>query len=133
MSWTEPLGDAANGRFLTFSYRFQYRWNNADKWVDRRYPDLLDDTENMYALNFSDWQYMEDLSNSFRNDFLTQDIRLGFKQVRAKYNLDAGVSLVPSMSKSKYLTGSKSDIPERWVWNFAPFLRLRYKLSLIHI
>lgn len=129
LSWTEPLGDAANGRFLTFSYRFQYRWNNADKWVDRRYPDLLDDTENMYALNFSDWKYMEDLSNSFRNDFLTQDIRLGFKQVRAKYNLDAGVSLVPSMSKSKYLTGSKSDIPERWVWNFAPFLRLRYKFD----
>lgn len=39
------------------------------------------------------------------------------------------MSAVPSMSKSKYLSGNKQDIPERWVWNFAPFMRLRYKFD----
>ena len=31
LSWTEPLGDASKGNFLTFAYSFNYRWNNADK------------------------------------------------------------------------------------------------------
>lgn len=129
VSWTEPLGDASKGRFLTFSYRFQYRWNNADKNVERRYPDFLDGSEDLYNLTFKPWEYVDSLSNSFRNDFLTQDIRVGFKLVKPAYNLDVGVSAVPSMSKSKYLSGGKQDIPERWVWNFAPFLRFRYKID----
>ena len=33
LSWTEPLGDVAKGRFLTFSYRANYRLSNADKMV----------------------------------------------------------------------------------------------------
>ncbi|WP_290053175.1 TonB-dependent receptor, partial [uncultured Muribaculum sp.] len=28
-TWTEPLGDVSNGNYLTFSYRANYRWNNA--------------------------------------------------------------------------------------------------------
>lgn len=129
LSWTEPLGDVSKGRFLTFSYRLQYRWNNADKSVERRYPDFANGSDDPMNLTFLPWQYMDQLSNSFRNDFLTQDIRLGFKLVKPKYNLDLGVSAVPSMSKSKYLSGNKQDIPERWVWNFAPFMRLRYKFD----
>lgn len=31
LTWTEPIGDAKNGNFLTLAYRFQYRWNDADK------------------------------------------------------------------------------------------------------
>ena len=129
LSWTEPLGDVANGRFLTFSYRAQYRWNNADKYVNRRYPEHIGDMENTDDLSFLPWQYIDTLSNRFRNDFFSQDIRVGFKQVKSNYTLDVGVSFVPSMSKSEDLINSKRNIPERWVWNYAPFLRLRYRID----
>ncbi len=129
LSWTEPLGNVRNGRFLTFSYRIQYRWNNADKFVDRRYPDFVNGTEDLYNLEFSPWERVDSLGNSFRNDFMTQDIRVGFKQVTSKYTLDVGASAVPSMSRSRILAGKGSSIPERWVWNFAPFLRLRYRID----
>ncbi|MDE6157529.1 MAG: autotransporter outer membrane beta-barrel domain-containing protein, partial [Muribaculaceae bacterium] len=41
LSWTEPLGDVAKGNFLTLSYQFQYRWNNADKLTYDRVPQYL--------------------------------------------------------------------------------------------
>ncbi len=135
ISWTEPLGDVANGHFLTVAYRIQYRWNNADKIVDQRSP-----TENPWLLpdplnpNFADfvygpWEYQPDISNRFRNNFMNQDIRAGYKKVHAKYTLDAGISLVPSMTKSIDLINSAKSIPERWVWNYAPYLRYRYRMD----
>lgn len=129
VSWTEPLGDVKNGRFLTFSYNFQYRWNNADKLVDRRIPDFLNGPDDLDNIAWGEWQYIDSLSNRFRNDFMTQDIRVGFKQIRSNYNLDLGLSLVPSMSKSRNLINSAKNIPERWVWNFAPYMRFRYKFD----
>lgn len=131
VSWTEPLGDLAKGNFLTLSYNFQYRWNNADKFVDRRYPDFTNssDVENIDNLIFGDWYRIDSLGNRFRNDYMSQDIRLGYKKVHAKYNLDAGMSLVPSMNKSDIIAGNGKSIPERWVWNYAPFLRFRYKID----
>ncbi len=33
LSWTEPLGDVKNARFLTFAYRGDYRFSRADKLV----------------------------------------------------------------------------------------------------
>ncbi len=134
VSWTEPLGNVKNGHFLTASYRIQYRWNNADKLVDRRYPDLEQSALNPAypepeSFTYLPWEFQPDLSNRFRNNFMTQDVRLGYKKVHAKYNLDAGVSLVPSMSKSTDIINSLRNIPERWVWNFAPFVRFRYKID----
>ncbi|MDE6322181.1 MAG: outer membrane beta-barrel protein [Muribaculaceae bacterium] len=127
-TWTEPLGDAKKGRFLTLSYNMRYRWNNADKltydrnltFPDGPFGDPMVDPE---------LHYVDSLSNSFRNNFFTQDIRLGFKLVKKAYTLDAGLSLVPSMQQSYNLLNSDRNIPRRWVWNFAPFLRYRYKLG----
>ena len=129
VSWTEPLGDVKNGRFLTFSYRFQYRWNNADRTVDKSLAMFPDGPDVLESMIFGPREYVDSLSNSFRNNFMSQDIRVGFKQVRPKYNLDLGLSLIPSMSKSTNLSHNERSIPERWVWNFAPFLRFRYKFS----
>ena len=135
VSWTEPLGNVKNGNFLTVAYRFQYRWNNADKMVYQRSPEenpwLLPDPANPDFDNFvyGDYDFKSSLSNRFRNDFMTQNIRVGYKKVHAKYTLDAGVSLVPSMSKSDDLINVEKSIAERWVWNFAPFLRFRYRLD----
>lgn len=130
LSWTEPLGDVRKGNFLTFSYRLQYRWNNADKIVSRQAPlDPYFQAENPYDVPLGPWEYVDTLSNRFRNNFMTQDIRVGYKKVSKMYNLDLGVSLVPSMSKSTNLINGAKSIPERWVWNFAPFARFRYKFD----
>lgn len=71
----------------------------------------------------------EDLSNRFRNDFFTQRIQFGYKKVTKMYNLNLGISINPSMSESKNLINDAKNIPTRWVWNYAPYLRFRYKIS----
>lgn len=127
-TWTEPIGDVKKGRFLTFGYRFNYRWNNADKLVYDREVEFPDGPTGLPVIS-PDMSFVDDLSDRFRNNFFTQDIRVGFKQVKKNYTLDAGLSVVPSMSKSTNIINSEKNIPQRWVWNVAPFLRYRYKLG----
>lgn len=130
VSWTEPLGDAKNGNFLTVSYRFQYRWNNADKIVDRQLPlDPYGQWENPFDALMGDPEYCDTLSNRFRNNFMNQEMRIGYKKVSKMYTLDLGFAVVPSMSKSTNLINGAKSIPERWVWNYAPFARFRYKFD----
>ncbi len=128
VSWTEPLGNPAKGNFLTFAYQFQYRWNNADKLTYDHpvtFPDGWDgDPVILPELNLN-----ERLSNQFRNDYMNQDIRVGYKHVSKENTLDVGISLVPQMSKSTDLINSAKNIPERWVWNYAPYLRYKLKMS----
>jgi len=131
-TWTEPLGNASNGNFLTFSYRMNYRWNNADKLVYDipegyeldLYPPVIMGNDGTYSSVEPDPDY----SNRYRNNYFNQNIRLGYKKVTKNVNLEAGLSLVPQMSKSIYLDNSDKNI-SRWVWNFSPFLRYRYKFS----
>lgn len=115
LTWTEPIGNVQNGNFFTVSYRANYRWNNADKMVyDREMDELVaNDT----------------LSNRFRNDFFNQRIQVGFKKVNKMYKLDLGVGVMPAMSKSRDLIIEERNIPERWVWNLAPYLSYRYKMG----
>lgn len=128
VTWTEPLGDVANGHFIQLAYRFNYRWNNADKMVydyPVEYPDgFLGD-----PVFGPEGIFSSELSNSFRNNFMSQDIRLGYRRVTRKANFNIGISLVPSMSKSLNLINSDKTIPLRRVLNVAPFLRYRYRFS----
>ena len=126
VSWTEPLGDVKKGNFLTIAYRIQYRWNNTDRFT-YDHPVIFPDgwtgepeISPLLELNY-------DLSNKFRNDYMNQDIRVGYKHVRKTGSIDVGVSAVPQMSKSINLTDERKTIPKRWVWNFAPYMRYRYK------
>ena len=142
VSWTEPIGDASKGRFLTLAYSVRFNWNNADKLTYDRPIDgyepgpgwgyELGDSTYYFPVPIIDYQnmvYVDSLSNRFRNTTFQQDIRLGFKLVKKAYTLDAGVSLVPIRSQSINLTNSDKTIPERWVWNFAPYARFNYKFS----
>ena len=131
LSWTEPLGNPANGNYLNFAYRFQYRWNNADK-LTYDHPVSFPDGWDGDAVIDPELVFSEDLSNRFRNDYMNQDIRAGFKHVQKKSTIDVGLSLVPQRSKSIDLINSARNIPERWVWNFAPYLRYRWKPSKSH-
>lgn len=128
VSWTEPLGNPAKGNFLTFAYRMQYRWNDADKLV-YDYPVDFPGGWDADPVIGTEAVFSDLLSNRFRNDFFNQDIRAGFKHVTRKHNLDVGLSLVPSRSKSIDLINDARNIPERWVWNFAPYLRYRWRQS----
>ncbi|MDE6652417.1 MAG: outer membrane beta-barrel protein [Paramuribaculum sp.] len=125
LTWTEPLGDVANGRFLKFAYRANYRWNNADKLVyDATLLDPLGE-----VVNYVDSAIIDNLSNRFRNDYFNQDVRISFQQVTKSLNLEVGMSFVPQMSKSIDLINSERNIPERWVLNFAPFVNYRQRFS----
>ena len=130
VSWTEPLGDVKNGNFLTFAYSFRYRWNNADKMVydDPEPRPWVDGWIGDYAGNLDSLVWNQDLSNQFRNDYMSQDIRAGFKHVTKAANLDVGLSLVPQMSKSIDLINHERDI-RRNVLNFAPYMRYRWRIT----
>lgn len=119
LSWTEPIGNSKSD-FMTLEYRFSYRWNNADKYTyDRRYPEGADS-----------WlERNDELSNSFRNDFMNQTVRLGYRHVTKNANLNVGISVVPQSSQSRNLIDANKNIPRRNVTNFAPFLRYRLKMS----
>lgn len=162
LTWTEPLGDVKNARFLTFSYNGQYRFNNADKYV----YDLVAAMSEEQAVNSTllsmlrdpafkqaiieeygslAWtnptmlrQIVEDelqpelnaeQSNRFRNNYFNQSIQVGFKQVRDSYNLDVGAMVNSSMSSSEDLINADRNIATRWVWNVAPYARIRFKMS----
>ncbi len=128
LTWVEPLGDPSKGNFLTFAYRVQYRWNNADKIV-YDHPLYYPEIGGMPEVDYTQLIYNDTLSNRFRNDFFNQDIRIGYRHVSKLHNLEAGLSFVPTMSKSDNLINDAKSIPTRWVWNYAPFLRYRYRMG----
>jgi hypothetical protein len=127
VTWTEPLGNVKNGNFLTLAYNFSYKWNNADKLVYDHPVDFTNGWDN--PIIGSDLVFNEDLSNSFRNEYMNQDIRAGYKHVSRSTTLDVGLSFVPQMSRSIDLINSARNIPTRHVLNYAPYLRYRYKVS----
>lgn len=124
VTWTEPIGKPDNGHSLEFSYRMNYRWNNADKFT-YNIPEGYD----LDILPPPGIDPDPEYSNSFRNNFFNQDISLGYRKNSKQLNFNAGISLVPSMSKSTDLINSDRNIATRWVWNFAPYMRMRYKFS----
>ncbi len=124
LSWTEPLGDIKNARFLEFSYRGNYRYTTSEKMV---YDN--DRIGGWPGGTIADQEWNEPLSNSFRNTFFNQEFSAGFRQVRKAYNLNVGISVNSAMSKSKDLINSARDIAARWAWSVAPYARFRYKFT----
>lgn len=130
LTWTEPIGNAAKGNFLTAAYRIDWRRNNADKLTYPLEPDLFPGTIPVPDSQAPDGAQADaSLSNRFRNTFFTQEIQLGYKHVSRPFNLEAGVLASPSTSKSTDLINDARSIPARHVWNFAPFMRLRLRFS----
>ncbi len=123
VTYTEPLGDPEKGHALVFAYRFNYRWNNADKLT----YDLPDGYEGVLPPLGAEPN--PDYSNSFRNESSNQSVQVGYKKSGKKLNFEGGLQFVPQMSKSENLIDDAKTIPTRWVWNYAPYLRLRYKLD----
>ena len=130
LTWTEPLGNAANGNYLTVAYRTRYAFNNADKLTYEMDPDTWTGSLPTPGGAIPYTGLLSDsLSNRFRNNFFTQELQVGYKKVNKMYNLETGITFSPSSSSSKDLINSDRNIPTRWVWNVAPFLRFRYKFN----
>lgn len=144
LSWTEPLGDSKKGNYLEIAYQMDYRWNNADKTV--HHDPFSEKPINADRLPWLDadwrlWEMADRLSglatlaydpvnsNSFRNNYFNQSARIGYKKVSKDYNLNAGISFNPQMSRSLNITNPDKTIPTRWVMNYAPFVRFRYKFD----
>ena len=127
VTWTEPLGNAKKGNYLTFAYSFSYRWNNADKLTYDR-PVSWPDGWSGDPVVGTDLELNETLSNRFRNEYMSQDIRVGYKHVSRASNLEAGISLVPQRSTSIDLINSDRNV-ENTTFNFAPYLRYRYRMG----
>ncbi|MBQ1738333.1 MAG: TonB-dependent receptor, partial [Muribaculaceae bacterium] len=71
ISWTEPLGNVKNARFLEFSYRGNYRFTTSDKMV------YDNDRDGIWpGGTISDQEWNERLSNSFRNTFFNQEFSM---------------------------------------------------------
>ncbi|MCI9607538.1 MAG: outer membrane beta-barrel protein [Muribaculaceae bacterium] len=128
LTFTEPLGNVKNGRFIKLAYRLNYRWNSADKNVFD-HPVILDPDGLGPVIDYTQELFNPQLSNQFRNDYFNQDVRLSFQQITSAINLEAGLSFVPTMSKSIDLINSDRNIPSRWVLNYAPFVNYRHKFS----
>lgn len=130
-TWTEPLGNVEHGNFLQFSYKLQYRFSDADRYT-YNLP-LPDDAENFRIEDLSSAptgvEPDVDLSNRFRNRFMNQELRIGYKKVTKDYNLEAGIVAAPSMSKSTDLIKPERNVPAHWVWNLAPYFNMRYRFS----
>ncbi|MBP5315706.1 MAG: TonB-dependent receptor [Muribaculaceae bacterium] len=128
ITWTEPIGDVKNGRFLTVAYNINNRWNNADKLVyDRGFLPEFDD-EGFPLVDYSTMTLNEDLTNRYRNTFTTQRFQVGFKQVRKNYTIDLGLAAVPSKSKSENLTNADKSLTNTTFY-ISPYLRYRYKMG----
>lgn len=142
LTWKEPLGDIKKARFLTLAYNMNYYFNNADKLVYN-----IGKFSTLEALNALEEHGIktnpavanaiaeesgvldEEQSNRFRNDQFDQRIRIGYQQNTKTIRLNAGFSVEPTMMQSENLVNSAKDIPQNWVWNYAPFIRFRYMFS----
>jgi len=124
LSWTEPLGDVRNARFLELSYMGNYRYTKSDKMV----YDITRETDT-YGSPETAREWNETLSDSYRNTYYNQSFQVGFRQVRTAYNLNLGISLNSAMSRSNDLLDELRSISTRWAWTLAPFARFRYKFS----
>ena len=133
VTWQEPLGDVSRGNFLNFAYNIKYQWNNADKLT---YNVPLPENQDKETFEPEEFTHVppgavlsDILSNSFRNKFFTQELQVGYKKVAKKYNLDAGILFSPSSLESEDLIMSERNVPQRWVWNFSPYARFRYRFD----
>ena len=132
LTWTEPLGNAVNGHFLTLAYRLRYQWNDADQLTFN-----LDPFEYEYGYGLSNpgdfhpdgIDYDPYLSNRFRNKFFTQEVQLGYKKVSKTLNFEAGLQFSPSSSRSDNLIDSEKSIPVRNVFNISPYANLRFRFG----
>ena len=116
LSWVEPLG---RNNFLQATYSIR---QNKQKSLKNTYT--LDEWGENY--NVLDTAY----SQSYRNNFINQQVSLSFKSVREKFDYTIGLTVDPSHSTSENFVGDTvlSKLT-RNVVNLSPMFRFNYRFD----
>lgn len=137
LSYSEPLFKGAN---LQFSYGYQYRFSDSDRSM-YSLESLLEqgivDENTLYGWPLAyvpgvDWL---DLAKNWRNSqYATyreynQDANVMFRYNKNDLRLNAGISVQPQTTHMDYQKGAIDTTVTRHVFNWAPRIDLRYKIS----
>ena len=128
LTYSEPL---YQNTFLQFAYQLQYSYRESD----RRTYSLLDATNGnewrLYQPLPEDYQDYEDKQQSKYAEYktLSHDANVSVRFMHEKYQLSAGVSLLPQSTELSYRKNQLDTVIKREVFNFSPNVNLRVRFS----
>ena len=128
LTYSEPIAYAT---FLQFAYQLQYSYRESD----RRTYNLLEATNGnewrLYQPLPEDYMEHEDKKQSKYAEYQTldHDMTLSLRFIRDKYQLNAGISLLPQQTELSYRKNQVDTIIKRKVFNFSPNINFRYRFS----
>lgn len=138
LSYSEPLFKGAN---LQFSYSYQYRFSDSDRSMYSLEAlldeGLIKDESELYNLPLvyvpgADW--LDRVKNWENSKYATykeynQDANVMFRYNKGDFRLNAGVSFQPQITHMDYQKANIDTTVTRRVFNWAPRVDLRYKIS----
>ena len=128
LTYSEPIAYAT---FLQFAYQLHYSYRESD----RRTYNLLDATNGnewrLYKPLPENYQENEDKKQSKYAEYKTleHDMTVSLRFMRDKYQLNAGLSLLPQQTQLSYRKNTLDTIIKRRVFNFSPNVNLRIRFS----
>jgi hypothetical protein len=119
-SYSEPIFTT---RYLQFRYSHEYQYNTLDK-----YTYASND-----ANNYSGYEStpIDSLGNGYYNKYISNQIGLSLRTIRAKYQYNIGFTLEPQSSQTfTYYGVNAKDTPlKQNVINYSPDFEFRYRFS----
>ncbi len=127
VTYSEPI---ARATFLQLSYNFTYKYNTSDKHTYNLldYPDW--NVEDRLPEGFEN-NIVDSLSKDAKYHYFNHDITANIRLIREKYQLTAGGSFQPQMSRLSYQRGEYMIDTTRHVFNFTPTVDFRYRFSKV--
>lgn len=145
LSYSEPIFTGAN---LQFSYKFQYRYSDSDRSMysldsllakaadgDEQFEQFLQYQADGFPLTFLPGEDFLELCKNYRNSqYATyteynQEANAMLRYRLGEFKLNAGVSFQPQKTYMDYQKGDLDTSVVRQVFNWAPRVDLRYKIS----
>lgn len=145
LSYSEPIFTGAN---LQFSYKFQYRYSDSDRSMysldsllakaadgDEQFEQFLQYQADGFPLTFLPGEDFLELCKNYRNSqYATyteynQEANAMFRYRLGDFRLNAGASFQPQKTYMDYQKGDLDTSVVRQVFNWAPRVDVRYKIS----
>lgn len=141
LSYSEPIFKGAN---LQFSYQFQRRYSDSDRSLNARLTDLLSTeyagltnetiSERLYERYLNGDPLFALQHDSLNSQYATyneynHDASVMLRYQVGDFRLNAGVSLQPQTTHMDYLKNKLDTTITRNVFNWAPRIDLRWKIS----
>ena len=145
LSYSEPIFTGAN---LQFSYKFQYRYSDSDRSMysldsllakaadgDEQFEQFLQYQADGFPLTFLPGEDFLELCKNYRSSqYATyteynQEANAMFRYRLGDFKLNAGASFQPQKTYMDYQKGDLDTSVVRQVFNWAPRVDVRYKIS----